>query len=411
MSAAPACRLCRAPLTRTFVDLGSMPLANAFLRPEQLREPEPRFPLHARVCSECLLVQVEAVASPQEIFGDYAYFSSYAASWVEHARRFALDAAARFGLDKRSMVVEVASNDGYLLQFYVQRGVPVLGIDPARNVAERAVERGVNTICAFFDRELAEELRSKGYRADVLHANNVLAHVPDVNGVVRGIARVLADDGLAVIETPYIRDLVERVEFDTIYHEHVFYYSLTSLTHLVERHGLSVVDVQRIPIHGGSLRVVVTHTGAGTPGAAVDALLDEERTLGLSSAGSYQTLADRVAHVRRELVGVLQRLKSDGAQLAAYGAAAKGTVLLNAFGIGRETIDFVADRSEHKQGRYMPGVHLPIVPAERLLADQPDAVLLLAWNFAEEVIAQQREYLARGGAFIIPIPVPKIIRS
>jgi SAM-dependent methyltransferase len=292
----------------------------------------------------------------------------------------------------------------------VEAGIPVLGIDPARNVVETARDRGVETLCEFFSADLAEELRASGRRASVLHANNVLAHVPDVNGVVTGIGRVLADDGVAVIETPYVRDLIERLEFDTIYHEHLFYYSLTALQRLCDRNGVRIVDVERIPIHGGSLRVFTARAAtAPEPAPAVAALLEEEASLGLATLVYFQGFGDMVEALKGQLLALLDSLKGRGDRIAAYGAAAKGTVLLNAFGIGTERIEFVADRSDHKQGRFMPGVHIPIVGPEKLLEEMPDEVLLLAWNFADEILEQQAGYRARGGRFIIPAPVPEVV--
>jgi len=386
-----------------------MPPANALLEADQLDLPERTYPLELALCETCGLAQLTVSVDPTELFQHYAYFSSYSTTMLAHAEALVERMASERRLGPNSLAIEIASNDGYLLQFYAIRGIPVLGIDPARNVAEKAIERGIATLCEFFGDELAEELRISRRRADILHANNVLAHVPDVNSVVRGIARLLSDDGIAVIETPYVRDLVERLEFDTIYHEHVFYYSLTALRHLFERHGLEIVDVERIPIHGGSLRVFAALQGTQAPSQAVTLLLDEEDTLGLAAAPYFRKLADRVDVLRQQLVALLDDLQAGGARIAAYGAAAKGAVLLNAFGIGRDTIDFVADRSDYKQGRYMPGVHLPIVSPDRLLSDQPDLVLLLVWNFADEVLEQQQEYRRRGGRFIIPAPTPRIV--
>ena len=401
------CRSCGSPFLDPVLDLGDMPLANSVLTEAELDRPEPRHPLEVLFCPACALVQIGATVPPEDLFSDYAYFSSYSTTAVERAGALVASLVESRALGAGSLALEVASNDGYLLRHYVSRGVPVLGIDPAANVAAAAEAVGVPTLCRFFGPDLAEELRAAGRRADVLHANNVLAHVPDVNGFASAIGRVLADGGLAVIETPYVRDLVERVEFDTIYHEHVFYWSLTSLNALFERNGLRVVDVERIPIHGGSLRVSLGAGPAASP--AVSDLLDEERSLGLAGYPYYGGFASRVKVLVERLRTLLHDLKSSGASIAAYGAAAKGTILLNALRVGPETLDFVADRNPHKHGLHMPGVHVPIVGPERLEQDMPDYVLLLAWNFADEILAQQAGYRRGGGRFILPVPEPVIV--
>jgi SAM-dependent methyltransferase len=392
------------------MSFGDMPLANGLLREADLDRPEARFPLELVFCETCALLQITESVDPELLFGEYAYFSSYSTTMLEHAAELVERLIRERGLDGDSLAMEIASNDGYLLQHYVQAGVPALGIDPARNVVEAAAQRDVETICAFFGAELGRELAAGGRRASVLHANNVLAHVPDVNGVVAGIAEVLADEGVAVVETPYVRDLVERTEFDTVYHEHLFYYSLTALDRLFARNGLRVVDVERLDIHGGSLRVfAVRADSAEETRPAARELLDEEEGLGIAEAAYFEDFASRVGTLRGELRAVLRDLKAQGHRIAAYGAAAKGATLLNAFGIGAGVLDFVADRSEHKQGLYMPGVHLPIVAPEQLLEAMPDEVLLLAWNFADEILEQQAEYRRRGGRFIVPIPQPQIV--
>ena len=404
------CRGCGAADLRLVLSLGLMPPSNALLTRPQLAESEARYPLDLAFCPACALAQITVSVDPAELFDEYAYFSSYSTTMLAHAEAIAQRMIHERHLGSGSLAVEIASNDGYLLQNYVRIGVPALGIDPARNVVVAALERGVETLCEFFDEDLAEALRDSGRRASVLHANNVLAHVPDVNGVVRGIGRVLADDGIAVIETPYVRDLVERLEFDTIYHEHLFYYSLTALDRLFERNQLRIVDVERIPIHGGSLRVFAAPAATEpSPRPAVAALLEEEGRLSLASLDYFEGFASRIEALKGQLLTLLGALKDKGHRIAAYGAAAKGTVLLNAFDIGRERIDFVADRSDYKRGRYMPGVHIPVVGPEALLAEMPDEVLLLAWNFADEILEQQAEYRRRGGRFIIPAPVPEVI--
>jgi SAM-dependent methyltransferase len=392
------------------MSFGELPLANALLREEDLDRPEQRFPLELVFCESCALLQITESVDPELLFGEYAYFSSYSTTMVEHASALVERLVRERSLGPDNLAIEIASNDGYLLRHYVTAGVPVLGVDPARNVAEQAERHGVETICAFFGEELAGELAGAGRHASVLHANNVLAHVPDVNGVVAGIARVLEPGGVAVIETPYVRDLVERTEFDTVYHEHLFYYSLTALTRLCGRNGLRIVDVERLAIHGGSLRVFAVRADSEEEARpSVRALLEEEEALGIPRPGYFEDFARRVAGLRAELWDVLRELKGQGHRLAAYGAAAKGSTLLNSFGIGRDVLDFVADRSVHKQGLYMSGVQLPIVPPERLLEEMPDEVLLLAWNFADEILEQQAEYRSRGGRFVVPLPQPRVI--
>ncbi|MHB8246193.1 MAG: class I SAM-dependent methyltransferase [Acidimicrobiales bacterium] len=406
----PACRACGAGGLEVVLSLGELPLSNGFLTSEQLGEPEARYPLDLAVCSACGLAQITVAVDPVELFGEYAYFSSYSSTLLAHAEELVGRMIRERGLGPETLVMEIASNDGYLLQHYVRSGIPVLGIDPARNMIEPAQERGVKTRCAFFGAELAEELRRSGRRASILHANNVLAHVPDLQGVVGGVGRVLADDGIAIVETPYVRDLVERLEFDTIYHEHLYYYSLTALHRLFERRGLRIVDVERIDIHGGSLRVFAAAIGtAPAPSPAVRSLLEDEERLGIATPAYFSGLASGVSALRVQLLHLLGMLKQQGHSLAAYGAAAKGAILLNTLGIGRETIDFVADRSEYKQGRFMPGVRIPIVSPGRILSDMPDEVLVLAWNLADEILEQLAEYRERGGRFIIPLPTPEVI--
>jgi SAM-dependent methyltransferase len=422
-----ACRSCGHRACEEILDLGETPLANRLLRGDALGEPEPRYPLVLVFCPRCALVQITETVPPEVLFREYFYCSSFSDAFVRHAAALAERMIAARALDAATLVVEIASNDGCLLQHYQRAGVPVLGIDPARNVAEVARrQRGIHTINDFFGRALAEELCRTGHRAAVIHAHNVLAHVADLDGVVAGIGLLLGDGGVAIIEVPYVRDLVDRVEFDTIYHEHLCYFSLTALDTLFARHALVIADVERVPIHGGSLRLFVTgaRDGAGSVdyarrpsggrggarrSASVRALLDDEAATGVTRASYYRDFGGRVAALRGALRALIYELKRGGHRIAAYGASAKGSTLLNTTGIGRGELDFVVDRSTLKQGYFTPGAHLPIHAPERLLAELPDYTLLLSWNFADEIMEQQREYTRRGGRFIVPIPTPRVV--
>jgi SAM-dependent methyltransferase len=397
------------PLT-DILSLGTTPLANALLTKEQLDQPVARFPLDLVFCSRCALVQITERVPPETLFGEYLYFSSFSDFMKRHAQKLVEQLIAERGLDKDSLVVEIASNDGYLLSYLVAAGVPVLGIEPAKNIAKVAVERGIPTLTEFFGRDLAGRLAAEGRRADLMIANNVMAHVPDIGGVIAGIATVLKPGGVFVMETPYVKDLVDHLEFDTIYHEHLFYYSLTALEHLYRSHGLAAARVERISTHGGSLRVSVVHASSPEArGPSVAQMLAEEEAWGVGRHDFYKDFGERVNGLLDRLRGLLSDLKGQGKRLAAYGAAAKGTTLLSSLGLGAETIDFCVDRSTYKQGRWMPGSRIPILPPEHLLEAQPDHVLLLAWNLAEEVMAQQGEYRQRGGHFIVPLPEPRVV--
>ena len=391
------------------LSLGDMPLANALVALGTPAEAQRRFPLTLMRCATCALVQLREIVDPAHLFGTYNYASSTSPAFVAHAKELVERLIAERNLGADSQVIEVASNDGYLLQHYQAAGVPALGIEPAANIAEIARRRGISTITEFFSHTLAQALAADGRKADVLHANNVLAHVPDLRGVAAGIAAILKPGGVAVIEFPYLRDLVDKLEFDTIYHEHQCYFALTPLVRLFATENLAVVDVEHLAVHGGSLRIFV-QPGAGSPiSLRATTLLAEEASWGVGSSALYRRFGDAVRAFRPTLRAFLDGLRAEGKTLAAYGAAAKGATLLNYCGIGHATIGFAVDRSPLKQGFALPGVEIPVLPPEELLRRQPDCLLLLAWNFADEIVAQQRAYAQAGGRFIVPVPTPRFI--
>jgi SAM-dependent methyltransferase len=404
------CRACASAELHTILDLGQTPLANNLLTESQLTEPEPRFPLVLTFCAACSLVQITETVPPEILFAHYLYFSSFSDAMLTHARGIAPRMMRERKLHGSSRVIEIASNDGYLLQYYRQAGVPVLGIEPATNIAAVARdERGIRTLNEFFGLALAERLASQDERADVVHANNVLAHVADLNGFVAGLRLLLKDDGVAVIEVPYVKEMIDRVEFDTIYHEHLSYFSLTALKQLCACHGLAISDAEQLPIHGGSLRLFLRPAQRGQRRSEnVSRLLREEKEWGVNRLSFYQAFGGSVERLKVELLSLLRDLKSRGQRIAAYGCSAKGSTLLNYCGIGRETLDFVVDRGTAKQGLHTPGTHLPVYAPEKLLEQMPEYALLLTWNFAEEILEQQAEYQRRGGRFIIPIPQPRV---
>lgn len=408
--AATRCRGCAREGLRTILDMGAMPLANALLKESQLGQAEPRIPLVLAFCPGCSLVQITETVPAEELFQHYLYFSSYSDTVLRESRELARRMIQLRVLDKRSSVLEIASNDGYLLQFYREAGIPVLGIEPAENIARAARDRGVRTVRQFFGRELAWQLKREGLQADVVHANNVLAHVEDLDGFLEGLRMVMKEDSVAVIEVPYVKEMIEHVEFDTIYHEHLSYFSLISLDRLFEAHELVIADAEPLVIHGGSLRLFVEHA-SNRPLAtrSVQRLVAAESECGVTEFEFYEDFANKVERLKEELTGKLKALKADGKRIAAYGASAKGATLLNFFGIGAETLDFVVDRSAVKQGLYTPGAHLPIYAPEKLLEEMPDYVLVLTWNFADEILAQHREYRHRGGKFIVPIPELRVM--
>ena len=402
------CRSCDSSSLRHVMSLGNVPLADAFLSQAALSQPEARYPLNLTFCDDCSLIQIRETVAPDVLFGsDYPYFASFSPAWLEHCRVNAEELIAARDLGSDSLVVEVASNDGYMLRNFHDRGIPTLGIDPVPGPAAAAEKLGIPTMREFFGSQLALDMRADNTLADVVIGNNVLAHVADLSGFVNGIKTILKPDGVAVIEAPYVRDLIDHCEFDTIYHEHLCYFSVTALNRLFLDRGLCLSEVRRLPTHGGSLRLYIQH--GSKPSAQVEQILDEEAAAGIDSFSHYETFAGRVTHLQQDLVALLKQLHAAGKRVAAYGAAAKGTTLLNASGVLPEHLDFIVDRNTHKHDHFMPGLRTPISAPQRLLAEMPDYVLLLAWNFKDEIIRQQAEYLSRGGQFIIPVPEVRII--
>ncbi len=402
------CRICDSREIRPVLSLGTTPLADGLRRKEQLSQNEAIFPLNVAFCPRCSLLQLLETVPPEVLFcQDYPYYSSFSPALLQHSRANALDLIDSRHLNAGSLVIELASNDGYLLKNFVEHGIPVLGIDPAEGPARAAEKIGIPTLCTFFSKNLAHELAANGKAADVIIGNNVLAHVADLHGFVEGIRTLLKDDGVAVIEMPYVKDLVDHCEFDTIYHEHLCYFSVTALDHLFRMHSLFLNDVKHLSIHGGSLRIYVEKTE--NPSLAVRDMLRTEAVEKVNQIDYYRDFAERVERIRKELRRLLGSLQREGARIAAYGAAAKGSTMINYSGIGPDLLDFVVDRNTHKQGLYMPGQNIPVLGPEVLLERMPGYVLLLAWNFADEILQQQQEYRQRGGRFIIPVPTPRVV--
>jgi hypothetical protein len=387
------------------------PLCESYVPADRINSKEPFYPLHVLVCRTCWLVQLEQYVSADEIFAEYAYFSAFSDSWVEHARRYTVEMTQRFALGPGSSVIELASNDGYLLQWFVKAGIPVLGIEPAVNVAAAAEERGVPTLVRFFGVELAAELAAKGRRADLLAGNNVLAQVPDVNDFVAGMALILASEGVITLEFPHVLRLIDENQFDTVYHEHFSYFSLHTVSLILARHGLEVFDVEELPTHGGSLRVYAHHQDDLTKPVApsVKELLVAEDAFGLTSLDRYRQFASQVEETKRGILELLIRLKRQGASIAGYGAPGKGNTLLNYCGIRSDFIDFTVDRNPYKQGKFLPGTHIPIHDPAEIERRRPDYVFILPWNVKDEIVAQLSHIRAWGGQFIVPIPSARVL--
>lgn len=408
MSPLRVCRSCGSTGLDRVIDLGHQPLANNLLLPADLARPEPRFPLEVLVCPECWLMQLGHTVPPVDLFREYVYFSSFSDQMLHHAREASLRYIAEKPLDRNSLVIEAASNDGYLLRNFVEAGVPCLGFEPAINIAETARKNGVDTLCEFFGKQSAAALRDKRGAADLILGNNVFAHAPETNDFVAGLQSLLKPTGWVVLEFPYGVEMIEKVQFDTIYHEHVFYFTLTPLAPLFARHGLEIFHVEKLAIHGGSLRLFACHRGAEQVRRSVKLMLADEAARGVSSPGHYERFSRRAEAVKADLIEFLNRQKAAGKHVGAYGASAKGSTLLNYLGDEAGTLEFIADRSIYKQGKLSPGLHIPIVPAEDLAARCPDFAVLLVWNFAEEVMAQQQNYRNAGGKFVIPLPELRI---
>jgi len=406
-----ACRFCGAPLSHLFVDLGASPLANSYLEPADLARAEPFFPLAVYVCGECLLVQLPEAERPEAIFSDYAYFSSFSESWLRHAEAYAAAMIERFGFGPGHQVIEIASNDGYLLRWFQERGVPVLGVEPAANVAAAAEAAGIPTLVKFFGAATACELAAAGTRADLLIGNNVLAHVPGLNDFVAGLKILLGPSGVLTMEFPHLLRLMDEDQFDTIYHEHYSYFSFATVRRVFAAHGLTLFDVEELPTHGGSLRIYARHDedAAKPVGERVAALLAREAAAGLGNLETYRSFGERVQRVKWGLLRFLIATKEAGKSIAAYGAPAKGNTLLNYCGIRTDFLDYTVDRSPHKQGRYLPGVRIPIHGPDRLRETRPDFVLILPWNLKEEIVGQMADVRSWGGRFVVAIPEVKIL--
>lgn len=410
VTATPLCRFCGTPLRQTFVDLGMSPLCESYLSAEQLNQMEPFYPLHVRVCGNCFLVQIQEYVSAEVIFSEYAYFSSYSDSWIAHAKAYAEQMTTRFYLNTNSLVVEVASNDGYLLQHFVAKQIPVLGIEPAANIAPVAVQKGVPTLVKFFGTITARELVAEGKQADLLLGNNVLAQVPDLNDFVAGMKILLGPGGVITIEFPHLMRLMEENQFDTIYHEHFCYFSFLTAEKIFAAHGLTLFDVEELSTHGGSLRIYAHHVedSSKVVSARVHELRAREESVGFARLDRYHSFAEQVKETKCKLLEFLIEAKRAGKQIAGYGAPGKGNTLLNFCGIRSDFLDYTVDRSPHKQGKFLPGTHIPIYPPERIRQTRPDYLLILPWNLKDEIMKQNAYIREWGGQFVVPIPKVKL---
>lgn len=402
------CRSCQSNNLISIFSLGQLPLANRLLKKAQLNDEEPKYHLEIILCKQCSLVQLKNIVSPEHLFDDYLYFSSNSVTMVKSAENLVEKIVPT--LPNNAQIIEIASNDGYLLQHYINKEISVLGIEPAKNIAKYAIERGITTRCDYFSVNLVEKLLIEGYQADIIHANNVMAHISDLNDFASGIKKLLKPNGQAIIEVPYLLNLINHCEFDTIYHEHIFYFSLQPLDKLFNRHQLIISNVEEIPIHGGSLRLYVKHDTHGAKSQAVHDMLNKELELQLDKHESYLEFTKKIFKLKEELITLLKSIKEQGKKIAAYGASAKGSTLLNFFGIGKDLIEFVVDRSPVKQGYYMSGNKIPIYSPDTLIKEKIPYTLLLTWNFAKEIMSQQQEYLNQGGQFIIPIPKLQVVK-
>jgi 2-polyprenyl-3-methyl-5-hydroxy-6-metoxy-1,4-benzoquinol methylase len=406
----PHCRFCGSELQYTFVDLGMQPLCESYLGPDQLNQMEPFYPLHAYVCKNCFLVQLEEYVAPEKIFSEYAYFSSYSETWLNHAKNYAEMIVDRLGLDGKSRVVEIGSNDGYLLQYFARKGIPVLGVEPAANVAATAIRKGIPTIVEFFGLKTAKELTAKKKRADLLIGNNVLAQVPDLNGFVKSMKILLKRKGTITMEFPHLMKLMDGNQFDTIYHEHFSYFSFLAVERVFAAHGLTIFDVEELSTHGGSLRIYARHSADTSKPVTrhVDELRSREKTAGFTKLEKYFSFAEKVKKTKRDLLGSLISLKQKKKSIVGYGAPGKGNTLLNYCGIRSDFLDYTVDRNDYKQGKFLPGTHIPIFHPDRIKETRPDYVLILPWNLKDEIMKQMFYIGKWGGRFIVPIPNVKI---